>query len=64
MSKPKYVRIKLHGGSSYVQPVKLLADALDGELDGVEAGQSITITFTPLDMADERWEQLPDFEGH
>ena len=36
-----FIKIKLVGGSSYIQPKEHIADAIDAELDGVGAGQSI-----------------------
>lgn len=60
----KYIKIKLHGGSTYVQPANALADALDGDLDGVDVGDEITMTFAPIDITDEEYERLPEFTGH
>jgi hypothetical protein len=62
--KPQYVLIELIGGGQYAQPVSEIASAIDGELDGVEIGESITLKLTPLAMTKEEYEALPDFEGH
>lgn len=62
MSKPKYVRISLHGGSGYVQPVDKLAAAWDGELDDADVGDKWTVEV--VDITDEEYKQLPDFAGH
>lgn len=60
----KYVRIKLHGGNSYIQPIEELHTALDGELSDLSCGQSATLTFEPVDLTDEEYKNLPEFEGH
>jgi hypothetical protein len=62
--KAKFVRIKLHGGGTYVQPVSELANALEGELDGVEIGQAAVIEFTPVEMTQHEYDRLPAFSGH
>ena len=64
MNKYKYVRVKLHGGGSYIQAIDELHYALDGELDGVSLGESITITFTPVNITDQEYLNLPEFMGH
>jgi hypothetical protein len=60
----KYIKITLHGGSSYVQPESELLNALNGELDGVEPGEHITLDLEPLQITDEEYAKLPDFAGH
>jgi len=60
----KYVKVKLHGGASYIQPIKDLHQVLDGELADISFGQKITLTFEPVNMTDEEYENLPEFEGH
>jgi len=37
---------------------------MDGELDGVELGDSMTITFEPMNITDEEYNKLPEFMGH
>lgn len=60
----KYIKITLHGGGSYVQPLNEIPNAMDGELDGLEIGDKITLDFEAIEMADEEYQKLPDFAGH
>ena len=60
----KYVKIHLHGGNGYIQPMSEIATAIDGELDGLQPEESVTIRFTPVEMTDEEYEALPEFQGH
>ena len=62
--KYKYIKIKLHGGGSYTQPTTALLEALDGELDGIEVGEKITIDLEPVEITDEEYSNLPEFTGH
>lgn len=64
--KHKYIKIKLHGGSSYIQPATSLdiANALDCELDGLKAGESVTLDIGPVEMTDKEYKNLPEFDGH
>lgn len=64
MTKYTYVKIKLHGGNSYIQPINELHTALDGELDCLLAGEKITLTLEPVDITDEEYLNLPEFSGH
>ena len=60
----KYIKIKLHGGNSYIQPVLDILTAIDGELDGLEIGDKITIDLEPVEMTNEEYNKLPEFTGH
>ena len=60
----KYVKITLLGGSSYIQPLKELRNAIDGEIDGLEECGKITLTFEMVSMTKKDYEELPDFSGH
>jgi hypothetical protein len=60
----RHVKIKLHGGGVYIQPVSEILNAIDGELDGVELGDKITIDFEPVELTDEEYNNLPEFMGH
>ena len=60
----KYVRVKLHGGGSYIQAIDELHYALDGELADLPLGDEITITFTPVNITDQEYLNLPEFTGH
>ena len=45
----------------YIQPLELLEYAINGEKDGNETGDSITITF--IEMEEEEYNKLTEFEG-
>jgi len=60
----RYFKITLEGGSSYIQPMDKLDSALDGELDGLDYGERITLHFEHIPMTDEEYKLLPDFLGH
>ena len=62
--KTKYIKITLEGGGSYVQPIEELENAIDGELNGIDVGDKATLTFEPVAMTDEEYENLPEFMGH
>ena len=57
-----YAKITLEGFGSYIQPIKTLNVALEGELDGATAGTKITIEL--IEMTPNEYEALPEFEGH
>jgi len=59
-----YIRIHLDGGGTYIQPIKLLADAIEAELDGVGLNDTITLELTKLEMSKQEYGQLPEFTGH
>ena len=61
-----YVRIKLLNGGSYIQPLESLDHALDGELDPIFRNPSgpVTIRFSPCNITDEEFDELPEFSGH
>jgi len=48
-------------GGSYTVPIDGFINAVDGELDGIEAGESITLT--AVEMTKEEHDKLPEFEG-
>jgi hypothetical protein len=60
----RYIKIKLHGGGSYIQPALEILNAIDGELDGLEIGDKITIDLELVEMTDEEYNKLPEFTGH
>jgi len=64
MNRPRYIKVRLHGGNSYIQPVSEIFTAIDGELDGLCIGDKITLDFEAVDITDEEYENLPEFEGH
>jgi len=60
----KYVKIKLLGGGSYVQPINSIGEAVVGELDCLEIGDKITLDLEFINITDEEYEKLPEFAGH
>lgn len=58
----KYIKITKPGYGSYIQPFDELHQALDGELAGIET--EITLVFEPINMTDEEYKNLPEFEGY
>ena len=60
----KYVKIHVHGGSNYIQPAHEVPNAIDGELDGLEFEERVTITFEHIEMTEEEYNSLPEFTGH
>lgn len=60
--KKRFVKIKLHGGSQYIQPLSQLRSALDGEMDGAAPGTKWTLEL--LEMYQEEYDALPEFTGH
>lgn len=62
--KFKYIKIKLHGGGSYIQPADKILEAVAGELDSLEFEEKITLSFEPVDMTEERYNELVEFLGH
>ena len=60
----KCIKIHLVGGSTYVQKASQLDTAIEGELDGVEIGQTITLELTPCEMTETEYAKLPEFAGH
>jgi len=60
----RVVNIKLKGGGNYIQPLNTIQDAIDGELCDLQVGESITLSFTMLEMSEKEYEELPEFMGH
>jgi hypothetical protein len=66
MKKSKYFRFTLVGEGSYIQPLDDLMTALDGELDHIKAGyvgDKVTIELEVIEMTDEEYSALPEFQG-
>lgn len=59
-----YVEIELKGGGKYIQPKDQIAQAVVGELDDLEWQEEITLTFRHVNMSDEDYSKLPEFQGH
>jgi len=58
----KFVRIKLDGGGSYVQPITFLDQILSGEIDNMDTGDKLTLEM--IELTQEEYEKLPEFTGH
>jgi hypothetical protein len=58
------MKITLHGGGSYVQPLDKIHQAIDGELDGLQLDDKITIDFELVEMDEDEYENLMEFAGH
>ena len=66
MQKSKYFRFTLVGEGGYIQPLNDLMTALDGELADFRqgnVGEEITIKLEVIEMSDEEYQKLPDFQG-
>lgn len=59
-----YYRISLKGGNTYTQPEDELFQAIDAEFDGISVGETIVLTFTKVEMSEDEYARLPEFEGH
>lgn len=58
----KYLKVTRPGeSSSYIQPITEIANAVDGEFDGAEIGERITLEL--VEMTDDEFNKLPDFAG-
>lgn len=62
VDKPRYAKITLHGGASYVQPLDQVVAALLADLDGAGVGTKWTIELVEMTRAE--YEALPEFQGH
>ena len=60
----KYVQIIIRDGNSYIEPKETLAQAIEGELDGLEYEGEIVICFRHVEITDVEYEKLPEFTGH
>ena len=60
----QYVRITLEGGNSYYEKLEHVGVQVLNELDGAEVGHPITLHLELVNMTDEEFMNLPDFEGH
>lgn len=59
--KKKYVKISLDDLGHYIQPLETVHMAIEGELDGAEVGEVWTLEI--IEMTEEDYELLPEFEG-
>ncbi len=59
---PLYMRIKLVGGGSYVQPLNELHNAIEGEVEGATVGTRWELEL--VQMSEDEYEALGEFDGH
>ena len=59
--KKRYVRITLDGGGCYAQPEEALNVLID-EIKDSEVGAKWTVEL--VEMTQEEYDRLPEFEGH
>jgi len=62
----KYFRFRLVGEGSYIQPLDDLTQCLEGELDDFKCGiigTKINIELEIVEMTDEEYSALPEFQG-
>ena len=57
-----YVKIDHNGIGGYIQPIKNIETAINGEMDGAEVGNKWTLEI--IEMSDEDYNKLPEFEGY
>ena len=57
----EYIKIKLHGGGIYIEPVDKL-NGLIAELEEGEIGEIWTVE--KIEMTEEEYSNLPEFTGH
>jgi hypothetical protein len=66
-----YALIKVGDLGSYVQPISQVAklstaieNEIDGNFEALEVGESLTLKITRIEMTDEEYKKLPEFEGY
>jgi hypothetical protein len=62
--KAPYIKIKLHGGRSYIESEALVVEAILNEIEALEDEGSITLTLTPMYISESEFNQLSEFQGH
>ena len=59
--KKRYIRISRPDYGSYIEELDNIHNALEGEFDGAEVDEEITLTVVEMD--DLEYAKLPGFEG-
>ena len=61
----KYIKVKRSDvAGNYTQDVREISDAVQAELDDIEyLPVGTTITLTVVEMTEQEYESLPEFEG-
>ena len=64
--KYKYIRIRIHGGRKYIIHMNELftRGIIEDELGDACPGNPVTITFEPLNITEEEYNKLFEFQGH
>lgn len=63
MSKKKiFIKTHVHGGSTYIEPIEEFPNMLGGDIENAKVGDAFTLTI--LEMTQEEYDALPEFEGH
>lgn len=57
----RYVEVIREGVGSYTQPIEEAGSAIDAEFDGSEPGDKITMAL--VEMEEEEYKKLPEFQG-
>jgi len=60
----KYIKIALHDGGSFVVPESRIGEVLKGELEDIQIGDKLTFDFELIEMTEDEYENLAEFEGH
>lgn len=64
MTLKRFVKISMDSGNSYLRPIENIRDAIDIEFDApeyFEVGDKFILEI--IDMTQEDYEKLPEFEG-
>lgn len=59
--KKKYVQVSLDGMIGYTQPLSAVSTAIEADFDCAELGTKLTLEL--VEMTEEQFENLPEFDG-
>jgi hypothetical protein len=59
-----YIKILLHGGGSFLVPADTVGKAIKAELEHLQFGDVLTFDFERIEMTEEEYENLAEFDGH
>ena len=60
----RFMQISIDGSAGYVQPLDKITEACAAEFDGLEYWEvDDAVTFTLIEMTQEEYDKLPEFEG-
>lgn len=60
----KYIKIALDGGGSFLVPESIIGEAVKAELEDLQVGDKLTFDFELIEMTEDEYENLAEFEGH